>query len=515
MGAGVAQVALQAGIPAVVLYDPSEPQRTRAQADIRAGLEKLVAKGKATADVASRADTRLQLVGAVDGLAGCDLVIEAVPEDLALKQDLFAQLDALLDPRAILATNTSSLSVTAVAASTRHPERVVGLHFFNPVPLMALVEVISGHRTDPDVADRTLRYAEALGKVAVRAADTPGFIVNRVARPFYLEGLRLLGEGVADHATLDRILRLAGGFRMGPFELMDLIGIDVNFAVTRSVYHAFFEDPKYRPHPIQARMVHAGSLGRKSGRGFYAYPQPEAVRTEHKPSGRHERVLLLGDKKGEFAERIEAAGHLLVPPLGDRSQVTLVLDAQVGPLESKRQALLEVAVGLDPRALILTNGAAVAATEVTSWLSGFERVAAFGMLGTRLDQRLVECSEPLGSSGLARAAVEDFWASLGLETAWVADRSGLVTPRVVACLINEAYSALMEGVASESDLEQAMTLGVNYPRGLFAWARRIGLASVVQVLEGLQREQGDDRYRTTPLLRLEALARMDAVLAPT
>jgi 3-hydroxybutyryl-CoA dehydrogenase len=269
MGGGIAQVCALQGF-ATVLYDIKPEIVNTGYERVRASIHKGVALGKTPADVAGAALARLHPTAHLDDCAGADLVIEAVPEAMALKRDLFGRLDKILRPPAYLASNTSSLSITALAGATQRPKQFLGLHFFNPPVLMALVEVIQGDRTAPETIAMGLALAQKLGKTPVLVKDTPAFIVNRVARPYYGEALRLLGENAADPATIDALLKSLG-FKMGPFELMDLIGLDVNLAVTQSVYNAYFQDPRYRPHPIQQRMVEAGLLGRKTTRGFYAY----------------------------------------------------------------------------------------------------------------------------------------------------------------------------------------------------------------------------------------------------
>jgi len=270
MGAGIAQISAQAGFE-TVLYDISQEFVDKGLGRIQAFLQRSRERAKITAE--EEQQTLARVVGSLklEDFTGSALVIEAAPEQLALKRETFKKLDAVCAPETLLATNTSSFSVTAIAGATRHPERVLGMHFFNPPPLMALVEVIQGERTSAAAMEKAMTLARQIGKTPVPAKDTPGFIVNRIARPFYNEALRILGDGHVTVETVDRIMKGAGGFPMGPFELMDLIGIDINFAATESLYESFFHDPRFRPSPIQQRMVLAGNLGRKTGRGFYTY----------------------------------------------------------------------------------------------------------------------------------------------------------------------------------------------------------------------------------------------------
>ena len=272
MGSGIAQVAAIAGHP-VVLQDVDQAAVARGRAGIEKALGREVDKGRLGASAADAARARIRYFAGtdLDAFASCSLVIEAIVERLELKRESFAALDRVTPPDCTLATNTSALSITAIAAACRRPERVLGLHFFNPAPVMPLVEVVRGRQTAEPRLEEARRVVERWKKVAVVASDTPGFIVNRIARPFYGEALRILEEGIADCATIDWAMRALGGFRMGPFELMDLIGNDVNFAVTSAVYEGFFFDPRYRPSLTQRRMVEANLLGRKTGQGYYDY----------------------------------------------------------------------------------------------------------------------------------------------------------------------------------------------------------------------------------------------------
>jgi len=369
MGSGIARVAAAAG-HRVVLGDAAQGAAQRAQAAIAKGLERDVQRERIDRDTADSIQGRIDfqwgpLREDLSAFGSCALVIEAIVEDLAVKQELFRRLEQFTSNESVLATNTSSLSVTSIASACAAPERVLGLHFFNPAPVMQLVEVVPWLGADPAITSALHSLMRGWHKTPVIASDTPGFIVNRIARPFYGEALRIFEEGVADVATIDWAMREFGKFRMGPFELMDFIGNDVNYAVTRTVYEGFFYDPRYRPSLTQKRLVEAGFLGKKSGRGYYDYR-----------------------------------------------------DASVSPAPK---------------------------------------------------------TEP----------------SIGL----------LVFERVLAMLVNEAIDAVAMRVASPEDIDLAMTKGVNYPRGLLAWANEIGLERVLGWLERLQSDFGEDRYRPSPLLR--------------
>ncbi len=501
MGAGIAQVCAVAGFP-VVLYDAFPDVLPKAVARIEQDTERQVQRGRLRAEERARGLAYLSTTSDLASLSGCDLIVEAAPEDLALKQDLFGKLAATA-PEAILATNTSSLSVAEIASTTPRPERVAGLHFFNPAPVMALVEVVRAPQTSPEVVDRLVAFTRALGKTPIVVQDSPGFVVNRINRPFYSEGLRLVGEGLTDCATVDRAAREAGGFRMGPFELMDLVGVDVGYAVSRSFHQAFFGEARFRPHPLQRQMVLSGRLGRKTGRGFYDYqeppPEPPELPTPHPHPGPY-GVAGATPFVAELAARLRQGGFEVVelaePPDGPLS-VAAVFEAEVEDRNRKRAFLAALDRRLGEDAVLLAACTNASAAECASWTRRPGRVAGYVTLPPLADRRLVEWTSHEGT----QLDPTPHLAALGLPLLRVGDAPGGVFPRILAAVVNEAAFAVAEGVASPQDVDLAMRLGVNHPYGPFEWAQRVGLRAVAGVLEGLRDYYGEERYRTAPRLK--------------
>lgn len=488
MGAGIAQVAAQAG-HSVILHD-NQPGAAKAGIDnIRRQLEKRVAKGKMIQGDVDNIIARLQPADAIDALADSHLVIEAIVENLEIKRQVFAQLEALCSPDTLLASNTSSLSITSIAANLERPERMAGLHFFNPAPVMKLVEVVSGLATTTDVADTLYDTAVAWGKVAVHASSTPGFIVNRVARPFYAEGLRLLQEGVSDAATIDALLRQAGGFRMGPFELMDLIGHDVNYAVTRSVFDAYYGDTRFEPSLVQQALVEAGRLGRKSGKGFFDYAESAA-----KP-----QPTFAEPANMELPALVVQGANSTLAPLLERAQ-------EAGLNVVYRESLQQDGsprLYLGDLVLALSDGRCAAERAVNE---GLDALVLFDLCLDYRNASAIALAASHTASPEARQLATAFFQHMGMDVAWLTDTPGLVVLRTVAMLANEAADAVLQGVCSAQDGDLAMQAGVNYPRGPLAWADSLGLPFVHRTLTHLQKSYGEERYRSSFLLRRNALS---------
>jgi 3-hydroxybutyryl-CoA dehydrogenase len=490
MGAGIAQLAAAAGMR-TLLYDPVDDARERGAAAVRRGLAKWVEKGQADEDAAGR----LEPVAALGELTPCGLVIEAAPERPELKRELFEALSRIVDDEAVLATNTSSIPVTSLAGAAARPENVVGMHFFNPPPLMPLLEVIRADQTSDETAERAMEIGRAMGKEVIVAADGPGFLVNRCGRPFNGEGLRLLQERVATPEQIDRICRLGGGFRMGPFELMDLVGIDVGFEVAKSFDELSFGEPRWRPNPIQARMVAAGRLGRKAGRGYYEYADDGTYRAEDPdpPSaggGDGTPLALLGD--GPLADGLRDLARSAGYELREGGPAELVVDAGTSPGQS-----------LPGGAPLIVLCAATSLVE-----RGEPGAVGFHLLPPLADAKLVELTRLPTTQSFACEAAEGFFANLGFVTEWVDDAPGLVLGRIVSQLVNEAAFAIGEGVGSADDVDTGLTLGLSHPRGPVAWSEAVGLEHVLAVLDGLSEERREERYRAAPLLlRAAALGR--------
>lgn len=477
MGAGIAQLAAQAGHE-VRLFDMQPGAAARALERIAADLEGAVQRGRMSAAERDAARARLVAVERLEALEGCGLAIEAIVEKLEPKQQLFRQLENILGAQAVLATNTSSISVTAVAQGLKHPQRLIGLHFFNPATRMKLVEIIRGVETDPALVPALHALSKAWGKTPVDAPNAPGFIVNRVARPYYAEGLKLLAERIASAAAVDKLLREAGGFAMGPFELMDLIGVEVNLSVTESVFQATAFDPRFAPSLIQQELVRSGRFGRKSGQGFHRYgkdvpaPQVETVA----PASAVPAVACAADMGAlaPLVQRLRAAGVAIEADAG--------LPAETFTLGGVRVALTDGRTATER-----------AATEVAGPLLLLDLARDFATTP------LLGAAASVGAQGHLPALAAVLQAA-GIALLALDDVAGLVLMRTVCCLANEAADVITWSGATARDIDVAMKLGTAYPVGPLAWADALSAARVATVLRHLQDHYGDTRYRRSPLL---------------
>ncbi|HET6521779.1 MAG TPA: 3-hydroxyacyl-CoA dehydrogenase [Geminicoccaceae bacterium] len=481
MGRGIAQVAAAAGIP-VRLYDARSEAIEDARAFIRRMLDRAVERGRMGADAAAAAVGRLNPAARLDDLAGCHVVVEAVVEDLEIKRRLFHALEGIVGEEAVLATNTSSLSVTRIAAACRRPERVAGFHFFNPVPLMRVVEVIDGERTDPAVGGALSALARRMGHRPVRAKDTPGFLVNHAGRGYGQEALRIVGEGVASHAEVDRVLREAAGFPMGPFELMDLTGLDVSHAVMESIYRQFYDEPRFRPAPETARRVAAGLFGRKAGEGFYRYregkPQtpPEPPSPDERPA-----AVWIDDAEPEGRERLAAF---------------------LGGLPERVAVETAAAPSADALCLVTPLGADATTAAAGRGLDPRRTVAVDTLIG--LERRITCMATPVTEPRHRRAA-RGLLGSGGVPVTPIADSPGFIVQRVLAMVVNIACDIAQQGIATPADIDDAVRLGLGYPKGPLSWGDEIGSERLLRVLERLQATTGDPRWRPSLWLRRRAL----------
>jgi 3-hydroxybutyryl-CoA dehydrogenase len=470
MGRGIAQVLAQAGVRTLV-FDAQPGAAAKARDAIAQALAKLVEKGRLTAADVQAILGRIGIAGALEEFAPCQVVVEAIIEELGAKQQLLSALESIVAEDCILASNTSSLSVTAMAAACRRPQRVAGYHFFNPVPVLKIVEVVDGVRTERWVTDALTQLAQRFGHTPVRCQDTPGFIVNHAGRAFMPESLRVLSEGVADFAAIDRILVEAAGFRIGPFGLMDLVGLDVAHAVMKSMYRQYFDEPKYRPSFLAEPRVAAGLLGRKSGRGWYEYGKDGvAVVPPEKaaPAAKMQAVWVVPELKELFSKfqcaiesKPAAEGLCVVAPLG-KDATTVALELGLDPART---------VALDP-------------------LFGFSK------------RRTLMCT-PVTRPEL-REAAHGLLASDGVPVSVINDSPGFVAQRVVAHIVNVGCDIVQMRIATPEDLDRAVVLGLGYPRGPLAMGDVLGAGKILAVLEAMHNIFQEPRYRPSPWLRRRA-----------
>ena len=477
MGRGIAQIAAQAGSQ-VLLFDAQSAACQKARESIIAQWGKLTEKGRLSADLVQQYSRQLQCVDSLQALSACDLVIEAIVERLDIKQSVFAELEAMVRDDAVLASNTSSLSVTAIAAKLKRPQRVAGYHFFNPVPLMKVVEVIPGLKTDPAVCERLSEYAREMGHTAVMAQDTPGFIVNHAGRGYGTEALRLVSEGVTDFVTTDRILKDQVGFKLGPFELFDLTGLDVSHPVMESIYHQYFEEPRYRPNVIAAQRMAGGVVGRKVGEGFYRYEASGMVVPPEPP------VPVMADLPPVWVSSRAARRADLFQLLKD-----LGATIETGASPSAQALCLVAPLGFD-----------VTTVAVVERLDPSRTVGIDLLMPDNATKRRVLATNPATRADM-RDAAHALFARDGKAVSVIRDSGGFVTQRVVANIVNIACDICQQGICSPQDLELAVTLGLGYPMGPLALGDKLGPDNLLETLFNLQTVYGDPRYRPSPWLR--------------
>ena len=479
MGRGIAQVAAAGGVK-VRLYDLNADQAKEAVEFIGKMLGRAAEKGQMSADDVAAAMGRIETITDPIDFAPCEIVIEAATENLDIKKKIFAQLEEIVSEDAVIATNTSSLSVTTIASACKHPNRVAGFHFFNPVPLMRLVEVIEGIRTEPWVGDALMTLGRRMTREPVRLKDAPGFLVNQVGRGYNIESQHIQHECVADFVDIDRILREGAGFRMGPFELLDLTALDVTHPATELIYNQFYQEARYRPSSVMRARLEAGLLGRKVGRGYYSYEGGKQAVPEEAPPPKYDgRPVWISGAEAEGAKALTEIVDGIGAPL-DRNEKpakdSLILVTPVGEditttamkqgLDPERTLGVDTLVGLKTRRTVMTNPATKAEF----------RAAAHGLM------------------------TQD-----GVKATVIRDCPGFIGQRVIAMVCNIGCQIAQFGTATPEDIDKAVVLGLNYPNGPLTFGEVLGPRNILRILDSLICFYGDPRYRASPWLRRRAM----------
>ena len=502
MGMGIAQIAAQVGIQ-VLLFDAKAGAAEQGRQSLQAMLEKLAAKGKFTDEQLQSTLSNLTVIEDIAKIADVDVVIEAIIENLEIKQQLFKQLESIVPAETILATNTSSLAVTAIASNCEHPERVAGFHFFNPVPLMKIVEVIPGISTKPSVVETLTTLAKRMGHLGVVAKDTPGFIVNHGGRAYGTEALKILGEGIAGFEDIDRILREGAGFRMGPFELLDLTGIDVSHPVMESIYNKYYSEPRYRPHPLTRQMLTGNKLGRKVGEGFYNYTENKKQNDQKSTSNTNQQPPYktdsntsnisvwigadLAEDRQQLIDHLNANG-ITIDDNDKPNSDSLVLLAIYG--EDTTNAAIRYQVNPNQAVAIdMLTDLSKHRTLMPSIVTEDNFVAqAYALFGR---------NNKFGKSS-------DEGSNAAVDATLITESTGFVAQRVMAMVINLGCDIAMQGIASPEDIDNAVKLGLGYPYGPISWGDELGAQRILLILERIYGLTGDPRYRPSPWLQRRA-----------
>jgi 3-hydroxybutyryl-CoA dehydrogenase len=490
MGRGIAQIAAQAGLR-VKLFDTNPAALNSARDALTNTWTMLASKGKMTEEQAHDALGKLYLIDEIEDLSDCDLVIEAIIERLEIKQPFFKQLESVVSSECILVSNTSSLSITAIAAGCEHPERVAGYHFFNPVPLMKVVEVIDGLRTDPAVGDALMALSVRMGHKPVRAKDMPGFIVNHAGRGMNTEGLRAVQENVTDFATVDGIMREQAGFKMGPFELMDLTGLDVSHAVMESIYHQFYEEPRFKPSPIGTVRVAGGLYGRKSQGGFYAYADGQKL-----PVIEAAAPVLSGPAK-VWVSPAHAFGHARATELLKRLNANI----QTGHRPDVDSLIIVTPFGED------VSTAAFKQQLDAARIVGLDTLHEFDHTRRRTLMVSPATHPQYQEKAHAIFGVDNVRVSV------VRDSAGFVAQRIVAMIVNVACDIAQQDIATPQDIDLAVSLGLGYPKGPLGLGDALGAENILEILRNMQSVTGDPRYR--PSLWLQRRVQLGLSLLST